>query len=236
MASLAWSRILVGYFDSSPCYCVLDPSTNKVHNVGDGHAEFDEGVPADWWRGQNVGNKGNMAEFPPYVEMELSCLGGGAIDVVVAGVGGGVPPGGGGFGGGGLLGGGNAGGAAKFKVGDFVLLKRPTASSLEVNTRPHILRIVEPRDLGIAVLGGRDRTTMQEQVKHIAHCTVPVGDKRVYPELYDRGETIHCRVCGLRSYPKRMVLCDKCNEGYHTWCLTPPLVGVPEGRWTCPRH
>ena len=125
---------------------------------------------------------------------------------------------------------------AKFKVEDFVLLKRPTASSLEVNTRPHILRIVELRDSGIAVLGGRDGTTMQEQVKHIAHYIVPVGDKRVYPELYDRGETAHCRVCRLRSYPKRMVLCDKCNQGYHTWCLTPPLVGVPEGSWTCPRH
>ena len=118
---------------------------------------------------------------------------------------------------------------AKFKVGDFVLLKLPTASSLEVNTRPHILRIVELRDSGMVVRGGRDGTTMQEQVKHIAHCTVPVGDKRVYPELYDRGETTDCRVCGLRSYPKRMVLCDKCNQGYHTWCLTPPLVGVPEG-------
>ena len=82
---------------------------------------------------------------------------------------------------------------AKFKVGDFVPLKRPTASSVEVNTRPHILRIVELRDSRMAVFGGRDGTMMQEQVKHIAHCTVPVGDKRVYPELYDRRETSHCR-------------------------------------------
>ena len=125
---------------------------------------------------------------------------------------------------------------AKFKVGDFFLLKRPKASSLEVNTRPHITRIVELRESRMAVFGGRDRTMINEQVKQIAHYTVPLGDKRVYVERYDRGETSHCRVFGLRSYPKRMVLCDKCNQGYHTWCLTPPLGGVSEGSWTCPRY
>ena len=25
-----------------------------------------------------------------------------------------------------------------------------------------------------------------------------------------------------------MVLCDKCNEGYHIWCMEPPLLRVPK--------
>ena len=70
---------------------------------------------------------------------------------------------------------------AKFKVGDFVMLKRPTTSSLVVNTRPHILRIVELRDSGIAVLGGRDGTTMQEQVKPIPHLHYTGGRQEGLP-------------------------------------------------------
>lgn len=31
-----------------------------------------------------------------------------------------------------------------------------------------------------------------------------------------------------------MLLCDSCDQGWHTYCLTPPLLTVPEGIWTCP--
>jgi hypothetical protein len=30
------------------------------------------------------------------------------------------------------------------------------------------------------------------------------------------------------------LLCDKCEYGQHTTCLTPPLEEVPEGKWFCP--
>jgi hypothetical protein len=32
-----------------------------------------------------------------------------------------------------------------------------------------------------------------------------------------------------------MLLCDDCDKGYHTSCLTPPLLAVPEGEWLCPQ-
>jgi hypothetical protein len=31
-----------------------------------------------------------------------------------------------------------------------------------------------------------------------------------------------------------MLLCDGCNLGFHTFCLTPPLDEVPDGLWLCP--
>ena len=31
-----------------------------------------------------------------------------------------------------------------------------------------------------------------------------------------------------------MLLCDNCDDGYHTFCLDPPLTEVPEGHWLCP--
>ena len=31
-----------------------------------------------------------------------------------------------------------------------------------------------------------------------------------------------------------MLLCDNCNAGFHTYCLTPPLQEIPHGEWLCP--
>lgn len=31
-------------------------------------------------------------------------------------------------------------------------------------------------------------------------------------------------------------MCEKCDRGYHTFCLNPPLSFVPHGDWFCPQH
>ncbi|XP_074029660.1 E3 ubiquitin-protein ligase UHRF1 [Leptinotarsa decemlineata] len=44
-----------------------------------------------------------------------------------------------------------------------------------------------------------------------------------------------CRVCFGKDSCDTMILCDECDYGYHTSCLTPPLVSVPEDdEWYCP--
>lgn len=115
---------------------------------------------------------------------------------------------------------------AEFKVGDFVLLRRPRRSTLDGATRLHIVRVVERKESGVVVLGGRDASRMEEHVRHIAHCQVPIEDTRTYPELFTRGETLHCQACGSRKNTKKMVLCDMCKEGYHLGCLEQPLERV----------
>ena len=32
----------------------------------------------------------------------------------------------------------------------------------------------------------------------------------------------------------QILLCDKCDAAYHTACLRPPLLTVPQGDWFCP--
>lgn len=32
-----------------------------------------------------------------------------------------------------------------------------------------------------------------------------------------------------------LLCCDQCPSAYHTFCLNPPLVEVPDGDWKCPR-
>ncbi|KAJ8569810.1 hypothetical protein K7X08_006387 [Anisodus acutangulus] len=43
-----------------------------------------------------------------------------------------------------------------------------------------------------------------------------------------------CKVCGMDKDDVNVLLCDKCDSEYHTYCLDPPLVKVPSGNWYCP--
>ncbi|KAH9512758.1 hypothetical protein Btru_038123, partial [Bulinus truncatus] len=43
-----------------------------------------------------------------------------------------------------------------------------------------------------------------------------------------------CVKCGKYNHPEMILLCDKCDAGYHTACLRPPLMLIPDGDWFCP--
>ncbi|XP_057204741.1 remodeling and spacing factor 1 isoform X1 [Triplophysa rosa] len=43
-----------------------------------------------------------------------------------------------------------------------------------------------------------------------------------------------CKHCGLTNHPELILLCDLCDSGYHTACLRPPLMIIPDGEWFCP--
>ncbi|KAM8976548.1 lysine-specific demethylase 5B isoform 1-T1 [Pelodytes ibericus] len=44
-----------------------------------------------------------------------------------------------------------------------------------------------------------------------------------------------CLLCGSGSDEDRLLLCDGCDDSYHTFCLIPPLQDVPKGDWRCPK-
>jgi hypothetical protein len=45
---------------------------------------------------------------------------------------------------------------------------------------------------------------------------------------------VACQACGERNGAATMLLCERCDRGYHTRCLVPALPGVPDGDWLCP--
>lgn len=51
----------------------------------------------------------------------------------------------------------------------------------------------------------------------------------------DYYNAIICERCENADNEDRLLLCDACNDGYHTYCLRPKLSLVPEGEWFCPR-
>ncbi|KAG7320299.1 hypothetical protein KOW79_016152 [Hemibagrus wyckioides] len=44
-----------------------------------------------------------------------------------------------------------------------------------------------------------------------------------------------CMSCGRGDEEDRLLLCDGCDDSYHTFCLIPPLQDVPKGDWRCPK-
>ncbi|CAA7399812.1 unnamed protein product [Spirodela intermedia] len=50
----------------------------------------------------------------------------------------------------------------------------------------------------------------------------------------DRGSEICCEECGSGHAGEVLLLCDKCDRGFHTFCLRPILASVPNGAWFCP--
>lgn len=40
-----------------------------------------------------------------------------------------------------------------------------------------------------------------------------------------------CLECNGGDAEEMMLLCDGCDDSYHTFCLNPPLQDVPKGKW-----
>lgn len=52
-------------------------------------------------------------------------------------------------------------------------------------------------------------------------------------ESEDVGSLARCRVCNDGGDDESMLLCDVCDNGFHIYCLSPPLAAIPEGEWHC---
>ncbi|XP_023233588.1 lysine-specific demethylase 5A-like [Centruroides sculpturatus] len=63
---------------------------------------------------------------------------------------------------------------------------------------------------------------------------IPKGDWRC-PKCVAEIDQIVCHTCGRGDAEESMLLCDGCDDSYHTFCLVPPLNEIPKGDWRCPK-
>ncbi|XP_047970040.1 probable Histone-lysine N-methyltransferase ATXR5 [Salvia hispanica] len=50
----------------------------------------------------------------------------------------------------------------------------------------------------------------------------------------DDDDHLVCQQCGEGNRAEELLLCDKCERGYHMLCLRPILTRLPIGPWCCP--
>ena len=125
----------------------------------------------------------------------------------------------------------------RFMVGDLVYLKRQKADSLDPKVGRIILRVAAVEPNGLLVLEGRDRKRIRDHVENCAPCHNPNIDLWQNPQLAREDLDQECQVCHKTKATKKhqMLLCDRCNEGWHMSCLRPVVTKIPKGDWFCPR-
>lgn len=121
----------------------------------------------------------------------------------------------------------------RFQTGDFVYRKQPAANTLFPSVGASIYRVVAVQQNGVVVLSGSDSATFKENMANLAPCHVQVDLAACADDLVPDA-ALPCEICHDPGRPDIMLLCDSCNAGYHTICLTPVLLHVPDGDWICP--
>ena len=122
----------------------------------------------------------------------------------------------------------------RFSKGDYVYLQREAPTTLDVKAGRTILRVKDVLPSGILLLEGKDGRECREHSKNCAPCHLPI-DGFVHPELAVVPDGLPCFVCGEKKGAATMLLCDRCQRGWHMACSTPPLSTLPSGDWICPR-
>ena len=53
--------------------------------------------------------------------------------------------------------------------------------------------------------------------------------------IQEQEEDDHMEFCRVCKDGGDIICCDSCPSAYHPHCLNPPIPGIPEGEWHCPR-
>ena len=118
---------------------------------------------------------------------------------------------------------------APLKVNDFVILKGEAADTFDLPRRRAIYQVMAFVDPDQIELRGKDDRRFRTHRTNVARYPPENVDQRIEPARH-----LHCLVCDSQLSQHRMLRCDECNQGYHTYCIDPQLPEVPEGDWICP--
>uniref|UniRef100_A0A8C9ZL38 [histone H3]-trimethyl-L-lysine(4) demethylase n=1 Tax=Sander lucioperca TaxID=283035 RepID=A0A8C9ZL38_SANLU len=84
---------------------------------------------------------------------------------------------------------------------------------------------------------------VEESYKHLTQTVLKQAAHKpfftsllIYPHHnFSSVDLVVCLVCGSGGDEERLLLCDGCDDSYHTFCLIPPLPDIPKGDWRCPK-
>lgn len=76
------------------------------------------------------------------------------------------------------------------------------------------------------------RTQTEEDIPNLDD--EPQQNKRKKRKTAKKYENINCLICTRGDDDAFILLCDECDDSYHTYCLYPALNEIPKGDWRCP--
>ncbi|TKY73854.1 Histone-lysine N-methyltransferase ATXR5 [Spatholobus suberectus] len=92
---------------------------------------------------------------------------------------------------------------------------------------------------------GFSRRTQAPRQPRRLHDSPPVKKYRLLTEIMagapyavverENYSDLGCEQCGSGEVPEELLLCDKCDRGFHMKCVRPIVVRVPIGSWLCPK-
>jgi hypothetical protein len=115
----------------------------------------------------------------------------------------------------------------KFAVGDFAYVKQRTATTLDIETRPVILKITKI-DGSIIHLRGQDGNPYRTNVDLIAPCRLTnIIDNNDFIQIKDYDE-VACAICeSTNDKIDPIIMCDACNQGFHIACVKVKIDDIP---------
>ena len=126
-----------------------------------------------------------------------------------------------------------------FTVGDYVFTRHPKdkvpGGALGIINRDEILKVVEVRSSGVLLLENQVGARFTKHMETCTPCGLSNVEGTVHPDIVKPAWNFPCSVCGDHRHGSKMLLCDGCNLGFHTYCLPVPLPDVPDDDvWLCP--
>uniref|UniRef100_UPI00358F3A27 lysine-specific demethylase 5D-like isoform X2 n=1 Tax=Myxine glutinosa TaxID=7769 RepID=UPI00358F3A27 len=141
------------------------------------------------------------------------------------------------------------------------LKSEPEPFDADVNKNSELRKLqifgAGPKMKGLGLLTRRDKETRDAPMRYRTMKIEPVegsrtsleqrattkADRNSKMEMRQRKGALsaqfidlyECLMCGRGDDEAKLLLCDGCDESYHTFCLIPPLQDVPKGDWRCPK-
>jgi hypothetical protein len=85
-----------------------------------------------------------------------------------------------------------------------------------------ILRIKVVEKYGVSICEGKCAGTIKVNIAQCVPCHLPNLDPRLDPQRFRPDAHKVCIVCEQTAWAD-MMLCDKCNRGWHNFCLNPTV-------------
>lgn len=108
------------------------------------------------------------------------------------------------------------------------LIRVPLVAQISIKSISQIhLKVISPRSAELTLGPILRSYPVADKVQAVTHDEgVPAED-----DDYDEARW-RCIICGGSGQEDVLLLCDSCNDPYHTHCLD--IDGIPEGEWFCP--